>query len=1035
MDILRQIIAEHARAGHNNINKQSAACADSLIGLVCPEFTAETDDVHKEFIFSAIDSASREVSSLNKRFKRALLDATHIKLFGQIYFSKPKATGFVDPKVSRAKALLYSAPELVKASLGRQDKIQANQRLFQILFFAAFESGLCFEEGLDALMTTVCSSKKILQKVGDKWVIRLTYQRAGHETNLKEKDNYRTQRIFYPAPLTTCSIIGYIKSGSITCLKQSATVLLKEELAYITGNSEILRLENKILLRAIAMSLSEQPGTAMPSFLRHYASGDISSASTSIECLQCLKTGTFSVDKAPRIPTEKVVLKQNRAFALKKTDLAAYHSPFNESLRSFFKQRGDIQPLSSQRKEFILNRLDDFFGPLQDQLTDTEFVLLDWLRFSYKMGNFTKFRSGQRDVSSVATIWLDVCSNISVFSIEQDEMSELDDQLMSKQSLSDQNYIERITEFLYFLSEQYDIPLPRRLKPRNKRKNAHVRSNIPATVHINKLFIDINEVYSDAPSHYRESVIVMLILMARTGLRPNEICNLQVKDVTPFQTGHIFVRTNRHYQQKTYSAKRLIELDTVLVGREQPIVRQFLARRMADAGLYLCTDGRTKLRSPESLLFSQLAHANAFFNMREISRHVTRFLTSYSGVPTPMYQTRHYFGSMIALACFASDEVINSLTPYTQEQAQSLRNYFQTHDSANVLYKIAGTMGHLEARITLSTYLHVLDLLLHESAIRSEEPVDISTVKSSTCVQLSRIKKHLPNQAEPASLTKKQLMQVTDRILMGERGQWAAKTLPGYQKRNIDMDSLFNPKSTFDAEQVTTVLDAVDKTRSADEIEDLYNIDTKMTDCVISAARDIKSLYKTNNKAPRLYESESKSLKVTKPRDTADTLEANLIISALMPRPMEPLEPQLKRGIHLFLSGSTHDHHYVPFGTKEINNAIAVIRALSNAVPKSRLFLEVFADASIGQDTIQSKWHDVFNMVGGYIIKKKMGGKRENGAGKGHLSFIRFDINKSNVKYLERNPRTHSSRALLYAFHTLAIYSKALQNYNDKDFR
>ncbi|PWW40307.1 hypothetical protein DFO83_102125 [Idiomarina loihiensis] len=1045
MDLLRKVITEHATPQKSKIEKASINCADTLMHLICREPIDTLNDAHKEMVFSTIYDSVHAKKSLSSKFRRALIDAINQKLYGQHYYSTPRLNGFVDPKIVKAKSLLHGAINEVNLLVSVQKSFNNSYPLFLVLFHAAFESGLCFEEALDALLTTVTTSKVVLKKIEGNWVIPLIYSRRGHETNTKANRRKVTQRNFYPGPLTLFTISGFIKSRATACISGDATTLLKNELSAIASQQAIKKLNNRTFLRAVAQLVSEQPGSNMPTFLRHFAGGDLSSASTSIECLQCIKSQTFHNTIASPTQPNPVSIPRQPAGVLKKRDLPAYHSEFSEGLRELFKARNDHHRSAAERKAFIIRRIDSFYESRKRTISDSEFVLIDWLRYCYREGNLTKFATGARYVSSVATIWLDVCQQTSVFVLDEDEMTELYEQLMNKKSLSDSQYSESIIELMHFLNEEHDIALPQQLEPRDKQKSVHVRSNIPSEVHIKQLFTDIGELYANQSSHLRESVIALLILCSRLNPRPNEVLNLEIKDIDLLLKGHLFVRTNRHFREKTYSAKRLIELDTFLPPDESKFIRWFISRRMEQAGRYLSADGRVRFTNPHMLIFSRLPHNNVFLNMREISQHVTRLLSSYTGVHTPMYQLRHFAISTAVLVCFASDDTVRALTPYSPEQVAVIRDYFQLSDSLNVLYKISTWAGHLEPGMTLSTYTHFTDLLLFESIMRSNTTTNMSSVRNLSRMQPARMSKLLPEGANAEALNKTELMSLADRLLSKERGGWVVKQLKGIKKGDLDMDSLFTQKTEFDAEQVSLVLEASDKGRSIEQICDLYNLERKMVEALIDAARDTKERYKTKHRKFRLYAAETSKLHVPLPNSNDDIMAANIIINKLMPAAMHYLDNQVRKASHILLSASTHSHRYVSFNTKEIDDAINLITALKPVVPASRLYLEIHVDNSIcgapvgkyRDDVLKivtAHWNNVLNAVGHFEIVLKDGGKRQNSKGVARLYFLSHDINENNAQYLRGNSEQYASSALRYAFHTLAIYSGALRRYYDPRF-
>jgi hypothetical protein len=1034
MDEIIKLMVEHDTPKKREIRKASVACADCLLPKLSSVSIAELDEDKKEILFSDVYKTARD-AGLNNKFRRSLIDVVYRRLYGKRYYSKPRMSGFVNTKIFRAKSLLHNADKCVSDFVAQQKTLNASQRLFLILFHAAFESGLCFEEGLDDLYKTLTESRQVLQRVGSSWVIPLSYTRSGHETNAKAGNKKVTRRTFRPGPLTLLAIEGFMKSRSIVCITQTATELLKSELAKIMSAPAISKLDNRRFFRAIALLVSEQPGSALPSFLMHYACGDLSSASTSIECLNHINTQSFYAATSPltELPDKRLAVDSSVKYKNKK-DLPAYHSEFGKALRELFKKEDNANLSPEQRKVIIVQAINAFIAQREESMSDAEFALIDWLKSCYESGQSKMFSTGDRNVSSIATLWLEVCSTTSVYVLDESEMTALYNELMSKKKLSDSKYVKKITDLVYFLHKQHEVPLPQQLEPRDKR-STHVRSNIPAKEHISHLLKDINDIYANESQHFRESATVLLILIARTNIRPHEAMHLTAEDMPTFDTGHIFIRNKRYFREKTYSARRLIELDTFLLPAEAKFVRQFINRRMEPAGRSLSKDGGVDYERPHTLLFSKIPQKDIPLDMRDISKHVTRLLSSYTGVHTPMYQLRHYAISTAVLVCFALDETVSELTPYSPEQVTVIKDYFQKNDSHNVLYKLSDWAGHLESDMTLSTYTHFTDLLLFESVMRSNISTPLDYAKALSCVQSARIDKICAQQSLGRTPDRAQLMVLTDGILKKERGAWIAKPRNGVKKGDIDMDSLLNLKSEFDAAHVCLVLEAYDKGRSIEEIRDIYNIEPKIIESVIDAARDTQERYQTKRRQSRLYTAETRNLSVPVPNANTDTMAANTIIQHMASAPMEHLSQAIRRACHTLLCASTYNHRYVSFNTKDINEVLELITTLRQFIPASRFYVEIHADKSIPEEYIKDYWSQLLAGVGTSEITFKDGGKRQNSKGSVQLYFLSHAINENSAGNIKKSGHYYASSALRYALHTLAIYSGAMRRYYDPNFK
>lgn len=1031
MEKLKRLIEHYGNNTHLEVTENAEHYAIAIEELWRKEYSQSgAGAVNKAQLLSTVLSSMRELDHLNETCRKALLDALRQSLFKNKKYKPKRSKPIVDSKVVAAKSLIDNALAKADTLLLNEKGLTTNKHLFLALMYAAMESGLCFSEGLDALYQRLLASNEVLVKIGGYWIIELHYIRSNHETNTRENGKAWTSRLFYPGPLTLFAVIGFMKSKPMVCIENSAMELLKKGLTELTGEQDLIKIGNSRLLRACGMLIREQPGSSMGSFLMHYATGDVSSASTSRESLLCLNTQKFQ-KKPLRIKKDStaIVYAPAKQKTLKKKEIPAHDSEFNRGLRELFKSVHRRNGSKAAYANEVVDALDEFSKNRRNDFSEPAQLLFDWLRHNFQTHNLSKFSSGARYLSSVATIWLDVCERIAVCALEQDEINDLYSLLIERGKLSDKQYPELIESFMRFLREQKDIDLPIQLVPEDENKKSHVRSNLPAPRHLDQLLVDINDVYSEATFHIRESVLVMLILMMRLGLRPNEVCNIEMKDVSPLGTGHVFIRGSRHFKEKSSSARRQLELDTLLQDREINLVRKFIKRRMTEEKMQVQADGRVTVENKTGLLFTKIVGHNAFFDMRELSSHVTNLLTSYSGVRTVMYQLRHAAQSSLALVAMGSDRVVDKLTPYTREKAREIKAYLQPKDSFNVLYKISSVAGHLDSSITLSTYFHMTDLLLYEAVVRKSALNDLSLIKALSRVQRAKLQK-LSTKPNSELLGNQELAELADRVLESERGSWA-KVLPtkNLVERNPVMDNIFNVAPEFTAESVSFILKSFDNGLGIDGISETYNVESRMVSCVISTAERLKHLFLTKRRRFRLYEADSKKLSVAHPVGFGEISEAIRILQKLMPRSMEKLPKELRKIIYRYLRSAMYEPSYIPIHSPQ--EVQAVLEHTKTAVPSSRWLLSIEADHAIEDRVLNDYWGGVSEDVGEFRINRKQGGMRQNPEGLGYLFFLRNDLTDAMLQNMQKKKYgQHSSRALIKAFHELAVYSGALRQYS-----
>jgi len=773
MDITKELIKKFGNSTQQGKKKNADSCAAAIISVWLNGVGLETVDTGlRELLFLETKNVAKK-ADVTSIFVKYMLDSLHRTLFNVGIYRSVKKPPLMNSKVSRATNLISGVYEKEIERLKTQKEgLSPTDHLDSALFFAAFESGLCFEEGLEAFQTAVLTYQKPPTSISDDIFFNLCYERHNHKHNRRTAGFSYTERKFFPGGLTLLAVTGFLKSRPLLCVEQTAKQRLRKKIEAHVSHGTLNNVSTALLLQAVAMSISQRVGAQMPSFLMHYASGKVCSTSTFDESLLAMHAQDANHNSCTKLE-QRALLPSVQKSSVKKRKLNSYNFEINRQLREIFKQEHSTPNIDEACRKEVISALQALRRHEVNTLSEPECLLLDWLLYQFTHGTLRRFGSGARYLSAMGTIWLHLTERIAVSGLEPDEIDELYFDLQRMGQNSDSSFSDMLENLMEYLHKVHDIELPTPLQKTDGKKSEFVRSTLPSSAHLEQLLVDVDKIYSNTTEHLRDSVLAMLIIMMRMGLRPHEIANLEIKDVTLNGTGHIFVRRNPHYKPKTASSARQIQIDPLLRRKEREFIRRFIRRRQDEV-----TDGKFR-QVKSALLFTMQPSRNVQFDMREISTHVTALLSQYSGVRTPLYQLRHYALTMFQLICFASTERVRHFSSYSVDEIERIRRYFQPSDSFNILYKIASVAGHLTPDTSLSTYCHCTDLLLHEAVLRTEASIDFSVIQKLSRIQSAKLKSLADQtQVQTQRMNNPELLQLAKLALQQERTRWTNNLKP-----------------------------------------------------------------------------------------------------------------------------------------------------------------------------------------------------------------------------------------------------------------
>jgi hypothetical protein len=195
----------------------------------------------------------------------------------------------------------------------------------------------------------------------------------------------------------------------------------------------------------------------------------------------------------------------------------------------------------------------------------------------------------------------------------------------------------------------------------------------------------------------------MLILLVRLGLRIDELLKLQLNEIEDSEQCWFTIKYNYFGKNKSYNATRKIPAGLLLIDDEKTMFFSYLKKR------------RLKARSKENLLlFSRSTVSNEKFSYEDVNTNLSRGIKRVCGPYGVLHDLRHTAISTMQLVLAEFDDLIDMYTPYKRDQAAQIRSIMKNGSEQNIYWQLCKFAGHTEPSMTVKTYCHFTDILLHK---------------------------------------------------------------------------------------------------------------------------------------------------------------------------------------------------------------------------------------------------------------------------------------------------------------------------------
>ncbi|WP_438863333.1 hypothetical protein [Neptunicella sp.] len=749
-------------------------------------------------------------------------------------------------ELETAKDVLIKRIETGDLANGKLSPAELNLTLF--MFFTAVSSLICNPVILTAIFERAISSTQELYENGERFHIDINQKLEGMGSNSNDGEKRTTLHRCYLESLALSSLHRLLTGKKCTDIESNEEKLLSLLNALLlTCNCHPFKTVKLFCSAAVEMQ-RRTDGVSIPIFLAEFATGNNPAHAVPLVSLHALHNqltkAEFTIRTLEHIPQgnkcseiiTKRVLNSGDSEEINIDDLCL-------RLRGMLKVNRDAHQPTEVKKliEYLEHRL--------SQLTSLPFsaiLLLSWFIHSLREKKWIHAETPRKYLNTIGRSWLKFTTNIDLSLLDGAEMDVL------CQAIIEDNYVSsdapyRLRDLIQYTVSHFDINAPDDPFYTVSDCNKYVQTTIIPDHVIRQVGCELRRSNDHRCKHFRDTMNAMYLVLSRLGLRPTEVTRLYIKDIEVSQDGWVFVRPHMGFRLKNLQSKRKVPSVALFKPDEAKAFQSFVAYRRQQLG-----------ETSDHYLFSVTEFTNQAFTTADLEEHIGSLVSQYMRTHVPVYQFRHTCATNLILIVFGSDKLIEQYTPYNTEQARNIKLAIIGKVRRDKLWAIAHFMGHQTPRVTLFSYAHSLDLLLHERL--SQVPQRYTPQFWLNLSGLpARAIKELSIKAISDSHNKDGTLSVTDIYPLLARKMRKFTSNASVTDRRKPQDEVIAQSTVSpDMIQCFNVLQKLDSGKRLIDLQLDSLIDDHTIEAWITAARTIASSYLTQSKNPRLVDSEGK---------------------------------------------------------------------------------------------------------------------------------------------------------------------------------
>lgn len=866
----------------------------------------------------------------------------------------------------------------INKSISSEGKlISRDERIIRLTVFAICKGGLGRPELLINLINKVIADELVIQTSAVAPFIEFepVNEEAGNEGFYRWFVDTESLAAIHALSLTDK------KRRMKTVNEKLLFKLLKQRFRSIPELDHIKNLKN--FCEAGALYVADHPDTNIPAYQVAYMSGHTTTTSVRPSCWKSLWTNSNKkwLDTAPEISIETTAPIDNIPYAKRSSN---DDSTFLSNLRTALQDKdadGRVIPISLSLSKLERVKTNDM--SLQ-QIVLLEFIVHGLTERSWKRSTAGTY------LSHIGIHWFSLTKEENYSEFDECSMTELFEAMLNatKGNISQSEKVITLKQLFSFATENFGVA-PALVDHISVQKVSNIRNYVISESDFIR-FINSISTKRENKTLVGQGLVLTAILMARCGLRPNEVLKLRLRDVEPSDQRCIFIRQNRFGINKSRSSRRKIPLSLVLLPNELALFESYLKRRSIDVNGQL-----------ESLLFSSSANAHLPYSLSDFYNKFSARLTDICGEKVHTYHLRHKALSVLQITLLS--ESLSHITPYDQKQSAKIRKYFGIGQGRDALYELAAFAGHLSPETTFKHYLHFTDVLLYEqlTATVSQKHRRFWENLSglSKTIMTRRCSSANPTHAEVQTLLIESLCKVKDSLKA--------------TKSSVEQNQAFTPpqrKVTFS--ECMTALRLLDSQATIAEIADTLDIEDEIVDGWYTRATLAAEL-KTSKGASRLFPNKQADgqHRVTPVSPTSNVEQQTAELAIESARALyKSHRIELSWFVNRVINTAMNSHSYLQFHDVNELNRFMTFALRMTRIYEWRLEIEL---PETDRSMASSMWQKVNEDLDVGVRQKRVRSKKFK-HGRAYLYFLHPQKQSSGDE-------RYSSNAIKYVCHILAI--------------
>jgi integrase len=735
-------------------------------------------------------------------------------------------------ELMNAQEILIGKIETGNLVIDELNKAELELALF--MFFAAVSSLICLPSGLCALYKVVLSNEFDLHENGGRFHIEVNQKLDGMGSNSNDGEQRTTLFRCYLDPLAMSALHKYLTSNDCPQIESSEDKLLSliNRLLYACDCRPFKTI--KTFCNAAVELLRRNSDVSIPVFLAEFAKGNNPSHAMPLTSLH-LFHNQVTKSEFQVLPLRRVSKRDQRYKSSESTPINVDYE-YDIMVDALYLRLNDMLKVNRDAHQpNEISKLIDHLKRLIPQLKmlpQSAVILLSWFIDSLNRGKWKHAETPKKYLRLIGKSWLNVVTDNELGNLDGAEMDVLCQAIIDDKDATSETP-SRLRDLMIYTVEHFDITAPDDPFYTIIDGEKYVRSTIIPEKVTHQVGLDLHRNNDSRGKHFQDTMDAMYVLMSKLGGRTTDWTRLRIKDVELSEQGWIFIRPSNGKALKTIQSKRKVPFGVLLKPDERILFRNFVAFRKQQLG-----------NKSKQYLFSKDEFSDQPFSNAELEEHIGSLVSQYMKMYVPVYQFRHTCATNLAIVVFGSDELIEQYTPYCLKQAINIKRFLIGDRRRDKLWSIAALLGHQTPKTTLFSYIHCLDLLLHDRLCQQQH-----NYTPQFWLQLSG----LPARAIAQIANKGELLPANDiyPLLQRKLGKFVTNASVR-DRRKFKQETIELNVVEPDMIQCLKVLQQVDDGRSMAEIKLNSPVDELSVEAWINAAQDVVKRYLTQQKYPRL---------------------------------------------------------------------------------------------------------------------------------------------------------------------------------------